>query len=135
MNLVVLTESKRVYVKFCMPLVKIQYSKKININSFESLSNELSSKIASLLGKSIDFVMIIFEASDFQYFGGDAEKASLYIEVKNVGTISPETSNEITSFLTNTLNFNCEVESSRIYIEFSDSERHMWGWDGKTFAH
>ncbi|MEC4984795.1 MAG: phenylpyruvate tautomerase MIF-related protein [Oscillatoria sp. PMC 1068.18] len=26
------------------------------------------------------------------------------------------------------------VPINRIYIEFNDAERHMWGWNGATFA-
>jgi hypothetical protein len=26
------------------------------------------------------------------------------------------------------------VPKNRIYIEFNDAERHLWGWNGGTFA-
>jgi len=25
------------------------------------------------------------------------------------------------------------IDESRVYIEFSNPERHMWGWNGATF--
>ena len=25
------------------------------------------------------------------------------------------------------------VPADRVYIEFADAKRHMWGWDGGTF--
>ncbi len=26
------------------------------------------------------------------------------------------------------------VSSDRIYIEFNDAQRHLWGWNGSTFG-
>ena len=35
--------------------------------------------------------------------------------------------------LTNALVESFDVSASRIYIEFQESARHHWGWNGKTF--
>jgi phenylpyruvate tautomerase PptA (4-oxalocrotonate tautomerase family) len=58
---------------------------------------------------------------------------SIYVEIKNVGVLSPEVTSELTEKLTSILIENTEAPASRIYIEFQNSERHMWGWNGKTF--
>ena len=72
-----------------MPLVKIQYPPGINLDSFDELSDQVSKEVSSILNKSIDYVMVIFDKSNFQSFGGDST-ISLYIEVKNVGELSAD---------------------------------------------
>lgn len=117
-----------------MPLVKIHYVENPKKEILNSLSVSLSQVVAESLSKSEDFVMIVFQKTELQSFGNDSITSSIYVELKNVGTLHPETtctlSSKITELLVNVLN----VESSRIYIEFQASERHHWGWNGKTFS-
>ena len=44
-----------------MPLVKIQYPPGINLDSFDELSDQVSKEVSSILNKSIDYVMVIFD--------------------------------------------------------------------------
>jgi phenylpyruvate tautomerase PptA (4-oxalocrotonate tautomerase family) len=59
---------------------------------------------------------------------------SAYCEVKNVGLLSPDTTNQIASFITEILSTKLKISPEQLYIEFQESERHLWGWNGKTFA-
>ena len=59
---------------------------------------------------------------------------SAYCEVKNVGVLSPDTTNQITGFITEILSTKLKISPEQLYIEFQESERHLWGWNGKTFA-
>ena len=45
-------------------------------------------------------------------------------------TLTDSLSNRLSSMISESLN----IEKDRIYIEFQESERHLWGWNGKTFA-
>lgn len=117
-----------------MPLIKVNYPKSTKFRSIESLSVRITTEVASILNKSMDYVMVIFESSEFQSFGGDGGTLSLYLEVKNVGIISPSISVKLTESLTRILEEGCGIDPRRLYIEFSNCERHMWAWNGKTFA-
>ena len=117
-----------------MPLVNIYSSHRIKKQIIESLSDTLTTLVASNLGKSEDFVMILFQRPEFQSFGNNAMDHSVYIELKNVGTLSPDTTQRLTSAMTECLVEAIDLAKSRIYIEFQESDRHLWAWGGKTFS-
>tara|TARA_B110000305_G_scaffold200153_1_gene227220 strand:- start:529 stop:882 length:354 start_codon:yes stop_codon:yes gene_type:complete len=117
-----------------MPLVKINYSSGPTKDILNSLSRSLTQLIAKTLGKSEEFVMIIFERTVLQSFGTDTISPSLYIEVKNVGVLSPQITSILSSGITQICSKSIEVKPSRIYLEFQESERHLWGWNGSTLA-
>lgn len=117
-----------------MPLLKVHYACELKKELLNSLSTLLSKSIADVLGKSEDFVMIIFQKTELQSFGNDSEGINLYFEMKNVGVLPPDKTSLLTSIITNLCQELIEVESNRIYIEFQESERHHWGWNGQTFS-
>ena len=89
--------------------------------------------ISEEIGKSPQFVLtMISECTQMQF--GESSKPCAYAEIKNVGkldaTLTDSLSNRISSMISESLN----IEKDRIYIEFQESERHLWGWNGKTFA-
>lgn len=116
-----------------MPLLKVHFACELKKEVFHSLSTSLSKCIAEILSKSEDFVMVIFQKSEFQSFGMDSVKPSLYLEFKNVGVLRPDDTRQLTSSITDLCTQLIEVQANRIYIEYQESERHHWGWGGKTF--
>ena len=116
-----------------MPLIKVHYSGETQTEQLSKLTAVLSKILSRVLGKSEDFIMIIFQKTESQSFGCGINLPSLYAEVKSVGSISTETSNQLSMDLTDALVDSFNVSASRIYIEFQESERHHWGWNGKTF--
>jgi phenylpyruvate tautomerase PptA (4-oxalocrotonate tautomerase family) len=99
----------------------------------ENLHSKIRQVIASNIGKSEDFVLTIFNPNTSMQFGEKAGN-SAYCEIKNVGTLSPEITNLITNSVTEILSQKLKISSDQLYIEFQESERHLWGWNGKTFA-
>lgn len=122
---------KSLRVEF-MPLLKVYASTKLSSSVYESLSRSLRSTIAGTLGKSEEFIMVIFQHTIFQSFGTDPAKPSVYIEFKNVGDLSPEITNHLSAIISELLIKFIDLDPSRMYIEFQQTERHLWGWDGKT---
>ena len=116
-----------------MPLIKVHYAGETQTEQLNQLTAVLSKILSSVLGKSEDFIMVIFQKTESQSFGCDLSLPSLYAEVKNVGFISTEISNQLSMDLTNALVESFDVSASRVYIEFQESARHHWGWNGKTF--
>jgi phenylpyruvate tautomerase PptA (4-oxalocrotonate tautomerase family) len=117
-----------------MPLVKVHYSNVLTKDILNSLSKSLSKLVGKTLVKSEGFVMVIFQQTELQSFGLDSTTPSLFIELKNVGTPSPEITNILSAKITELCIGLINVEPSRIYLEFQESERHLWGWSGKTFS-
>jgi phenylpyruvate tautomerase PptA (4-oxalocrotonate tautomerase family) len=116
-----------------MPLVKIHSAVEIAAAAEESLVKELSRITAEGLGKSEKWVMACLMPHARMTFGGD-EGPCAYLEVKSIGTMTPSQTETLSAAITDTVSRHMQVPKERIYIEFSDAEPYLWGWNGSTFA-
>jgi len=118
-----------------MPLLIIHCSKKaISSDLVSQIENESSRILSETLKKSTDYIMIKIAAGENIAFAQDSLTPAIYMEVKNVGEIKPATSRDLAKKLTALTHKTLEVSPERTYIEFQQSERHLWGWAGTTFA-
>lgn len=116
-----------------MPLIKIKSSvSKTNSSVVESLLKSLSCKMANHFCKPESYVMTAFESDAQMTFGGTFDPVC-YVEVKNIGKMTPEQTKSISKDFCQEIKDKLGVPTSRIYIEFSNAERTMWGWNGGTF--
>ena len=112
-----------------MPLLSIKTNCHIDDKMMIALA---ASKItADVLGKPESYVMVNLEDNQILVFAGSDQPAA-YLELKSLGLPESQTS-EISSALCSFINEKTGIDSARIYIEFSNAERHMWGWKGGTF--
>jgi len=51
-----------------------------------------------------------------------------------VGTLSPDQVEKLSQVLCQELSAGLGVSSERIYIEFTNADGAMWGWNGGTFG-
>ena len=117
-----------------MPLLKIQVSHpSVSENSSSTLRVEGAGIISQEIGKSLDFVMVLVEAGVSASFGGKTTPVA-YLEVKNVGELMPEVTSKLAQRRSALMEDELSIPKDRIYIEFQESERRFWGWNGKTFA-
>ena len=114
-----------------MPLLKIQTNQLIDADRQKSLIHRASQEVAGMLGKPERYVMVSIEHNPAMLFGGtDAPLA--YLELKSNGL--PESkSADCSGALASLLNDELGLPAERIYIEFTDAPRTMWGWNGGTF--
>ena len=100
------------------------------LNSLQKHAREI---ISEEIGKSPEFVLtMISECSHMQF--GESKKPCAYAELKNVGKLDATLTASLSSRLSLLVSESLNIEKDRIYIEFQESERHLWGWNGKTFA-
>jgi phenylpyruvate tautomerase len=117
-----------------MPLIKVQTSvKSPSSDTIETLLKSLSSKLAKHFSKPESYVMTSFEPEVKMTFGGTFEPVC-YIEIKNIGRMSPDLTKAMSQDFCQIIQEHLDVPKNRIYIEFADAERAMWGWNGGTFA-
>ena len=57
-----------------------------------------------------------------------------FVAVRNVGTMTPEQTTNLSSEICERLSAALTLPAARIYIEFSDVAAYLWGWNGQTFA-
>jgi len=114
-----------------MPLLSIQTNIALNASRQRELLHSLSSTTAEMLGKPERYVMVCLQTESSMLFAGtDAPLA--YVELKSLGLPENRTA-EFSTRLCEVIHLEAGISPDRIYLEFSAAERHMWGWDGRTF--
>ena len=91
----------------------------------------VSAKTAQLLGKPETYVMTQLETPVAMTMSGTTEPTA-YIELKSINLPEDKTT-ELSSSLCQHISDILDIKTNRIYIEFSNAARHLWGWDNKTF--
>ncbi len=118
-----------------MPLIIIKTSMpEISTDRVEEIHEQAETILSSVLKKSRDYVVSIMEFDQKISFASESDSPSAYIEVKNVGILTPEITEILSREITEVVTRNLGTEPKRVYLEFQHSERHMWGWNGSTFA-
>lgn len=115
-----------------MPYLSIVTNCPMLANKEEEVLKSLSQKCSEWLGKSEAFVMVRVKTGEKLVFAGTEEPA-IYGELFSIGLSSADVlslSSGICDFLENSLS----VSKDRIYLNFRDSPREFWGWNGRTFA-
>ena len=116
-----------------MPLLKIHTSKTLPEADAQRLLTSLSAELAGLLGKSESYVMTCLAGAAQLTFAGSSEPSCL-VEVENIGKLQPSDTERVSASLCKHLSGALSIPSQRIYVRFTDVDRHMWGHDGHTFA-
>ena len=112
-----------------MPLLEI--STNIPVDSCQQLAERASELTAVMLGKPESYVMVKVLAEQTLIFAGSDEPAA-HLKLKSLGLAESKTT-DFSTMLCTFINKELAISSARIYIEFSSPERHMWGWDNRTF--
>jgi len=114
-----------------MPYLMIQTNQTIDAEKTRTLMSNASRTVAELLGKSENYVTIaVLPAMPMMFAGSDAPLA--YLALKSIDlpeSTTPDLSQSLCHLINNELN----IPMNRIYIEFSNAQRHLWGWNGRTF--
>ena len=118
-----------------MPLIKVQSSvTQVDKTAVEALLKNLSARLANHLGKPESYVMTAFEPGVTMSFAGTFAEPVCYIEVKSIGQMNPDQTKAMSEDFCQQIQDKLGVPLNRIYIEFADAQRAMWGWNGSTFA-
>jgi phenylpyruvate tautomerase PptA (4-oxalocrotonate tautomerase family) len=112
-----------------MPVLQITTN--VTIDNADALAKQASSLAADILGKPESYVMVRINGAAELIFAGTNEPCA-HLMLKSLGLPESETrtySENLCSFIEQQLG----VSPARIYIEFINPERHMFGWDNRTF--
>ena len=114
-----------------MPYFSIETNQEIDQASNPQLMKKTSAFIADLLGKPEAYVMIAVKQGTSLVFGGSDAPAA-FVRLESIGLPKESCtamSHKICSYIEDELG----VLPDRIFIDFRDLERNMFGWNGKTF--
>ena len=115
-----------------MPLINIQASVPA-VADASSLLQELSSKLAELLGKPEKYVMTSLQCGVPMTFSGNTEP-TCYVEVKSIGALDGSRTQEVSELVCSHIEQNLGIPADRTYIGFEDVPARLWGWNGSTFG-
>ncbi len=114
-----------------MPCIKIMTNKTIKSELKQHLLSSLSMLTAELLSKPEQYVMVLIEDNISMSMSATTETAA-YVEFKSINL--PENKTQLLSAaICNHLSAKLDIAGERIYIEFCNAERHLWGWNESTF--
>jgi phenylpyruvate tautomerase len=95
--------------------------------------NSLSKLLAAELSKPERYVMVGLAPRMDMSFAGSGEPAC-YAELKNVGQLSHDKVEHLSEVLCDAIAKALAVPRNRIYIEFTNADGAMWGFNGGTFG-
>ena len=113
-----------------MPYLKIQTNQAISADT-TALLRKASQLVAKELGKPEQYVMVALAPPVPMLFAG-TDAPTAYLELKSIGLPSNKTG-ILSEGISKLIDQHLSIPSDRIYIEFANAERHMWGWSGGTF--
>ncbi|QIK38845.1 hypothetical protein GWK36_13625 [Caldichromatium japonicum] len=114
-----------------MPTLRLLTNVEIAAEDHPLVMAELSQRLAELLGKPESYVMLILEPGRNLLFAGTAAPAA-YLELKSLGLAETQTS-ELSRRLCEWLEARLAIPANRVYIEFANPPRQMFGWNKGTF--
>ena len=114
-----------------MPFLRIQTSKILPENNASALAAKASALVAEQLGKPERYVMTSVESNASMTFAGTDEPLA-FLELKSIGLPESITAG-VSAALCQLLASETGIDTDRIYIEFTDAPRKMWGWNNGTF--
>lgn len=114
-----------------MPYLHIRTNASVAPESRDALLAEASREVAEGLGKSERYVMVDLEDGRPMRFAGDAAPLA-YLALKSIGLPQDATA-ELSRRLCTLVERRLGIPADRVYVEFVDAPRKMWGWNGGTF--
>ena len=114
-----------------MPCLIVHRNFELEKTKAETLSEHLSSIIEEVLHKPKTYIMIILNEPEAIRFG-ESDDPALFIEVKSIG-LPGDSPAQLSRKICDTASELLSVLPERVYLEFADSPRNMWGWNGGTF--
>ena len=114
-----------------MPFLRIQTNRILPESTASALAARASALVAEQLGKSERYVMTSVESNASMTFAGTDEPLA-FLELKSIGLPESITAG-VSEALCQLVASETGTDADRIYIEFTDAPRKMWGWNNGTF--
>ncbi len=115
-----------------MPLLTLITNLDVAADEQIPLLSTLSTLVTQLLGKPQSYVMTILQDNQPMLMGG-TEEPSAYLQLKSLG-LPEDSTTGFSAALCDTITEQLGIPANRIYIEFSNPPRHLWGWNRGTFG-
>ena len=113
-----------------MPYFNVETNKEIDTAATEALLEKTATFLAELLGKPGKFIMVSVNSNAQMLFGGNTDPAA-FIQLKSIG-LPKDQVKEYSKSICEYIESEIGVSGKRIYIEFTDLDGKMFGFNGGT---
>lgn len=114
-----------------MPYLKVSTNLSISDGEKKEFLKRASDTVSQMLSKPERYVLVEIDSDREICMSGSTEPAA-YVELKSIGLPEDKTSG-LSADLCNFLHQSLGIDPERIYIEFINIPRHLWGWSSTTF--
>lgn len=114
-----------------MPYLKVTTNLELNQADTADFLKQASDAVSQMLTKPERYVLVEVCPGQNLSMSGSTDPAA-YVELKSIGLPENNTSG-FSSDLCNFLQDALGLDPERVYIEFIDIPRHLWGWNKGTF--
>ncbi len=115
-----------------MPLLALKTSVLLPEDGQETVVKELSRVVADVIGKPEQYVMVVLEEGTI-CMSGECVPAA-FADVRSIGGLNSETNKRLSEAICSLLKTRLDLDSSHVYVNFSDVAAQNWGWNGGTFG-
>ncbi|WP_291329914.1 phenylpyruvate tautomerase MIF-related protein [Desulfovibrio sp. UCD-KL4C] len=114
-----------------MPFIRVETNMKVEASEADAFVLKLSKFLSVALGKPEIYVTVMLHQNVSMSLSGSNDPAVF----ASLGSISlqPEKCMELSKSVCEFLTAEFSISGSRVFIEFRDLERSMFGWNGRTF--
>jgi len=114
-----------------MPYLTIKTNCEYSDAQATDLLKQLSQMCCDILGKPEKFMAANIERCPNMIFGAESDPTA-FVELRSIG-IPEKTPRQLTASMSDLLMDQLLLRPDRIYFNFVDVERHLWGWNSETF--
>ncbi|MCH9699252.1 MAG: hypothetical protein K0U68_14210 [Gammaproteobacteria bacterium] len=114
-----------------MPYLKVTTNLDISESDRSEFLKQASDTVSQMLSKPERYVLVEVCTGQNLSMSGTTDPVA-YVELKSIGLPEKKTSgfsSDLCKFLQDALG----LDPERVYIEFTDIPRHLWGWNNGTF--
>ena len=115
-----------------MPLLQLLTHDPVPSEKRGPLLKDLSEILAAAIGKPELYVMVTL-ADGGICMGGEVGAAA-FADVRSIGGLGGEVNRSISEKVCALLADQLDIPAERVYLNFTDVERHAWGYNGGTFG-
>eukprot|EP00640_Fibrocapsa_japonica_P006360 CAMPEP_0113942858 /NCGR_PEP_ID=MMETSP1339-20121228/13141_1 /TAXON_ID=94617 /ORGANISM="Fibrocapsa japonica" /LENGTH=177 /DNA_ID=CAMNT_0000947519 /DNA_START=41 /DNA_END=574 /DNA_ORIENTATION=+ /assembly_acc=CAM_ASM_000762 len=115
-----------------MPSLLVQSNVVVDEEKEDAFLKEASSMVANGLGKPESYVMVSLKFAKMS-FGGSKDPCA-FVDLISLGRIEPDLNKEMSSKISELMNKHFGIPKNRLYVQFFDSPRENFGFNGSTFG-
>ena len=115
-----------------MPFLRIETNAALSPDACDKLLKGATDIIAGQMSKPVEYIQVIVDGKSAMSFGGSTDPNAL-VELRSLG-IPEEKPKPLSAAICQLLEEVLSIPPKKVFINFVDMERAMWGWNGSTFG-